>query len=370
MGDDNILGMSDEQFAELPVPDFSEESFEEPESVSDSGADEGVDEHSEPEYEQEEGEFDETLEEEENLDEEAEEASETDDLGSDEDDEDGEPDDAEKDSSDVDYESFYKALTAPFKANGREMQVDNPEDAVRLMQMGANYNKKMASLKPNLKLMKMLDNNGLLAEDKLSFLIDLDKKNPDAIKKLVKDSGVDTYDLGDEDTDYKPNNYSVGDKEYELGEVLNEIKQTDTYSKTLNVVNKVWDAESQSTVAQNPEILTALNEHIGNGVYDQIVTEIEKDRMLGRLSGLSDIEAYRQVGDRLFNQGNFNQETPPTQESPEPTPQPSPKAKQVARRKRAAATPRSASSASQNPTFNPLAMSDEDFEKEFSDSYI
>lgn len=369
MDDTNILGMSDEQFAELPIPDYSEESFEEPESVSDSGADEGVDEHPEPEYEQEEGEFDETTEEEENLDEEAEETSETDDLGSDEGDEEGESDETGQESSDVDYESFYKALTAPFKANGREMQVDNPEDAVRLMQMGANYNKKMSALKPNLKLMKMLDNNGLLSEDKLSFLIDLDKKNPDAIKKLVQDSGVETYAL-EEAGEYKPNTYSVDDKEFELDEVLDEIKHTDSYEKTLNVVTKVWDETSKRIIAENPQVLTAINEHISNGVFDQITAQIDKDKMLGRLSGLSDIEAYRQVGDRLFNQGNFNQENPPTQESPEPTQQPSPKAKQVARRKRAAATPRSASSASPKPTFNPLAMSDEDFEKEFSDSYI
>lgn len=359
MDEDNILGMSDEQFAEMPLPDTEYTEQPDTESAGDSVADEP---------EQQEGEFDETNEEEQTDQEEDQDASEEDDTGSDEDDEERESDETDKESSDVDYESFYKALTAPFKANGKEMQVDNPEDAVRLMQMGANYNKKMSSLKPNLKLMKMLDNNGLLDEGKLSYLIDLEQKNPDAIKKLVQDAGIDTYDL-EGDVDYKPKSYSVDDKELALDEALDEIKQTDTYAKTLNVVSKEWDASSKQIIADNPHLLTAINEQIGNGIYDQIAAEVEKDKMLGRLSGLSDIEAYRQVGDRLFSQGNFNQDTPPTTESPEPTKQTSPRAKQNAQRKRAAASPRSAP-ASQNTSFNPLAMSDEEFEKQFSDSLM
>ena len=87
------------------------------------------------------------------------------------------------------------------------------------MQMGANYNKKMAALKPNLKLLKLLENNGLLSEEKLSFLIDLDKKNPDAITKLVKDSGLDPLEMDVSKSDYKPNTYTVHDREVELDSV-------------------------------------------------------------------------------------------------------------------------------------------------------
>jgi len=106
-------------------------------------------------------------------------------------------DESEKkpDEAAVDFEAEYKRLLTPFKANGREIAVKSVDDAIALMQMGANYNKKMAALKPNLKLMKMLENNGLLSEDKIGFLIDLEKKNPAAINKLVKDSGIDPMDL-------------------------------------------------------------------------------------------------------------------------------------------------------------------------------
>ena len=207
----------------------------------------------------------------------------------------------------VDYEAAYKQLTAPFKANGREIQVQSVEDAVALMQMGANYNKKMAALKPNLKLMKLLENNGLLNEEKLSFLIDLEKKNPDAISKLIKDSGVDPLDLDASNAGaYKPTRHTVDDRELELDAVLDEIQETPSYTRTLDVVSNQWDASSKNVIANSPQVLKVINSHVQSGVFDLIVKEVEREKMFGRLSGLSDIEAYRQVGDAIQARGGFD----------------------------------------------------------------
>ena len=93
-------------------------------------------------------------------------------------------------AAEPDYKAEYLRLLAPFKANGKEIAVSTVDDAISLMQMGANYNKKMAGLKPSLKMLKLLENSGLLSEEKISYLIDLEKKNPAAINKLIKDSGI------------------------------------------------------------------------------------------------------------------------------------------------------------------------------------
>ena len=98
-------------------------------------------------------------------------------------------------AGEINYQAEYERLLTPFKANGRQMQVHSVDDAMQLMQMGANYNKKMAGLKPNLKLMKMLEKNDLLNEEKLSFLIDLQTKDPAAIARFIKDSEVDPLDI-------------------------------------------------------------------------------------------------------------------------------------------------------------------------------
>ena len=268
-----------------------------------------------------------------------------------------------------DFEAEYKRLLTPFKANGRDIAVNNVDDAIALMQMGANYNKKMAALKPNLKLMKLLENNGMLSEEKLSFLIDLEKKNPSAINKLIKDSGVDPMDLDAEKaSEYKQTTYTVDDREIELDTVLDEIQGTPTYTRTLDIVSTKWDGASKQVIAGSPQLLKVINDHIQNGIYDQIATVVESERMFGRLNGLSDIEAYRQVGDAIQARGGFTQVGQSRQQSPQKPVvlPPKPKAEEDAKlkdKRRAASSTKPAASAAIPSDFNPLALSDEEFSK-------
>lgn len=276
----------------------------------------------------------------------------------------------------VDYEAAYKQLTAPFKANGREIQVQSVEDAVALMQMGANYNKKMAALKPNLKLMKLLENNGLLNEEKLSFLIDLEKKNPDAISKLIKDSGVDPLDLDASNAGaYKPTRHTVDDRELELDAVLDEIQETPSYTRTLDVVSNQWDASSKNVIANSPQVLKVINSHVQSGVFDLIVKEVEREKMFGRLSGLSDIEAYRQVGDAIQARGGFDHLAPQGQRiQPKPAVvQPKPKMGDEGKRREkrlAAGASQPAAPSKGKGEFNPLALSDDEFSKVVNQRFL
>jgi len=279
---------------------------------------------------------------------------------------------AEKPAPTVDFEAEYNKLLAPFKANGREIQVQNVDEAVALMQMGANYNKKMAALKPNLKLMKMLENNGLLSEEKIGFLIDLGKKNPDAIQKLVKDSGIDPLDLSAEKAEaYKQSSYAVGDQELELDTVLDDLKESPTYTRTLDVVSNKWDGASKQIVAQQPQLLTVIDSHIASGIYDLISTEVERERTFGRLQGLSDIEAYRRVGDAMNEQGRFNHLAQKPSGKPAPTApvvvppkaKPADDPKRNDKRRAASSNPTPSPTPAAPADFNPLSMSDEEFSK-------
>lgn len=272
----------------------------------------------------------------------------------------------EKPKDQLDYKAEYEKVFAPFTANGKQMQVQTAEEAITLMQMGANYNKKMAALKPNLKLLKLLENNGLLSEEKLSFLIDLDKKNPDAISKLVKDSGLDPLEMDVSKSEYKPKTYTVDDRELELDAVLEKIQDTPTFQKTLDVVSNKWDGPSKQIVVATPQLIEVINSHMQSGVYDLISTEVERERMLGRLNGMSDIDAYRHVGEAMHNRGAFNTPAKSAAKPAERQPiTPKPKADDAAVRakKLAASTPKAAAPVKNDPDFNPLALSDEDFAK-------
>lgn len=278
-----------------------------------------------------------------------------------------------KEEAAVNFEAEYKRLLAPFKANGRDISVGSVDDAIVLMQMGANYNKKMAALKPNLKLMKLLENNNLLSEEKIGFLIDLGKKDPAAINKLVKDSGIDPMDLTAEQASaYKQTTYTVDDREIELDTVLDELQGTPSYNRTLEIVSTKWDGASKQVIAGNPQILKVINDHVSAGIYDLINKEIENERLFGRLNGLSDIEAYRQVGDKLHASGRFNSlgqgsspaqgqsDTKPVVVTPKPKKEDDDKLKD---KKRAASSTKPVAPSAPSKDFNPLALSDEEFTK-------
>ena len=387
LNDDNLLELSDEEILAMDAPESMS-------SAEAEGADEAPEADSGDDNETAETNEDDTTEDLESETEEQEEQEEQDepveepqqdvfDTGSEKETEEvvspekeespeGDTDEQDSTSEDFDYKKEYNRVMAPFKANGKELTVDSVDEAIQLMQMGANYGQKMTALKPNLKLLKMLENNSLLTEAKLSYLIDLDKKNPDAIKQLIQDSGLDPLDVDTSDnTDYKPNTYTVHDKEIELDSVLEEIQDTSSYSKTIDLVSNKWDEASRKIVVDNPQIIKLINEHVSNGIYAQIDSTIQKERMLGRLNGLSDIEAYRQIGDQIHASGGFANEaqkpTPQPRSTPKPKKQPDPK---MASRKKAAAPTKSAPTKSTLPAdFNPLNLSDEDFEKLVSSKF-
>lgn len=277
-------------------------------------------------------------------------------------------DTSEKKEDSVDYKSAYERLTAPFKANGKDVAVKSVDDAIALMQMGANYSKKMQGLKPHLKVIKMLERHGLLDESKLSYLIDLHGKNPAAITKLVKDSGIDPMDMDtDKATDYKPQSYAVDDREIELDSVLDEIKESPSYQRTLSTVSSEWDAASKQVIASTPSLLKVINSHMDSGIYDLIHKEMESERLFGRLQGLSDIEAYRQVGDAINARGGFDflakkQQNQTTKQMVLTKPS-APVDDRVKDQKRAAAPVKAAPAKTAAKEFSPLALSDEEFAK-------
>lgn len=269
------------------------------------------------------------------------------------------------------YEELYKKIMAPFKANGKMIDLKDPAEAIQLMQMGANYTRKLQELQPQRKLMLMLQNNGLLNEDKLSFLIDLDKRNPEAIKKLVKEAGIDPLDIDTSvDTTYQTGNHKVTDAEANFRNVLDEIGSTTDGKITLQAINDGWDQASKEVLWKQPELITTMHNQREAGVYQIVVDEIHRQKTLGTLPpNVPFIEAYRVVGDRLLETDAFDHLPAIKQLKPQRTPAVvatrtgSSKPVAVNGDKASAASP-SRSTPRTATTVNPLSMSDEDFLKQ------
>lgn len=266
-----------------------------------------------------------------------------------------------------DYKKLYESLLAPFKASGREVTVKSEDDARRLMQMGVDYQKKMHALKPHLRIMKALEKNKLLDEEKINFFIDLENKNPDAIARFMKDKGVDPLEVDLEiGENYKPKSHAPSEKEMDLDEVLDSIRETPSFQKTIDELGSKWDSESRTVLMDNPSVIRMLNEHMGAGIYDQIMSVVDSERLMGRLQGMHDLAAYKTVGDALQAKGAFSQLAgkPEVQRKPVQDP------KRKARKKAAGLTKRTTAKKGLSPDFNPLAMSDDDFDKVAISTYL
>ncbi len=259
-------------------------------------------------------------------------------------------------------------LLAPFKAGGRMIKIKTPDDLRILAQKGVDYSRKMADMKPYRQMLKTLEKEGLLDPEKMNFLIDLHKKDPAAMKKFFKDSGLDPHDLSyEDDTEaYSPNDNMVPEKEIALDAVLDEIRETPAFERTAKLITNQWDTASKRVLLDNPEVIKFLNDHITSGVFDQIEDTMATERALGRLEGLSDLEAYRKIGDAMHAAGKF-EPNPNAPSKTDSATQDSAQEKgsdntEVNRRKRAASpTKGGATSEKATPDFS--KMSDDEIDK-------
>ena len=281
---------------------------------------------------------------------------------------DGKPDN----TGSVDYQKAYEAIMAPFKANGKMMQVKSPEEAIQLMQMGANYTRKMQELQPQRKSLLLLENNGLLDEGKLSYLIDLSKGNPEAIKKLIKESNFDVLNTDfDKESTYQGGNHTVTDEEVNFRTTLDELNSNPVGRETLSVISSTWDQASKEVLWSNPEVMVTINAQRESGIYGRIVAEIDRRRTFGQIQpGTPFLHAYKAVGDDLQNSGAFADLVTPASAQQAPAPAAQPLAVKAALPKPTGADPRVAAAAVHHTapvkvdtSINPLAMSDEDFLK-------
>ena len=278
----------------------------------------------------------------------------------------------------IDYEAAFKQIMTPFKANGKMIEPRTPEEAVRLMQMGAGFGRKLQDLQPHLKTLRMLEKADLLDEGRLSFLIDINNKNPDAIKKLIKDSGIDPLEINPEDNvTYTPQNHAVSDEEVAFHEALAEVQAQPTGRETIQIINQSWDQKSKEFLWENPKVLGDIQLQRETGVYDQIVAEIDRQKTFGIIpQNTPFLQAYTMAGDALVASNRLKApeggSVAPAPAAKEPAPAQviatrteKPKSAVVENDKAKAAAHTPSAPRKAQVIVNPLAMSDEDFEKNF-----
>ena len=217
---------------------------------------------------------------------------------------------------DVDYETVYKDIFKPFKANGKDITPRTVEDVVQLMQMGANYTKKMQLMAPLKKAAESLSRADI-KEDDLNFLIDVHKGDKEAIKKLLTKHNVDPMELDLDSTNYVPKNNIVSDEDVEYSDILDDIR--DSLPKIQEIMTNTWDTRSKEALLKDPNLMRALHEEIAMGRFDNVQAQLEIEKTFGRYKGKSDVEAYIDLVTKLAAKEQSNHQ-------PDGTNKPTPKA--------------------------------------------
>ena len=216
------------------------------------------------------------------------------------------------DIDETELKAIHAAIFKPFKANGKEITPKSVDDVISLMQMGANYTKKMQLMAPMKKAVESL-NKAQINEEDLNFLIDVHNGDKEAIKKLLAKHEVDPIELDMENTNYVPKNNIASDDDVEYSDVLEDIQPS--LPKIQEILTKQWDAKSKSELLKNPQLMRALHEEIEMGRFDDVQAQLEIEKTFGRYKGKSDIEAYIDLVSRLVAE----QQSKATVETRKPT---------------------------------------------------
>lgn len=269
------------------------------------------------------------------------------------------------------YEEFYKRVMAPFKANGKTIQLNSTEEAIALMQKGVDYTRKMQDIARYRKPMLMLERANLLNEDQISFFIDLVNGDQEAIRKLLRDKNIDAFSLPSEDEpiNYVAGAHKISDDQINFKEQLDNIATQPKGVEFLKEVND-YDQQSKDHIYKEPRILQALYQQKQGGLYDKIVEEIERQRILGQIpDNVPFLIAYNTIGNKLFGQGSNNQQSRNGLATQQPlTRKPAITSNRLnnSQRAKSAGLTRT-SNRSVGRTKNPLEMSDEEFLKQFGE---
>ena len=208
----------------------------------------------------------------------------------------------ETEPTEVDYKAFYESVTKDFKAAGKVMPgVKDPDKFIKALQMATDYALKTAALKPVLKKAKMLED---VTDEEFSEMLDFRKRDPEVIKKALKEAKLDPLDLDLEDIQYTPQSKIMSDADYEFKETIEKLSQEDAvaFQRTQNIVLNELDSTSKTTVLSNPHILSALQSEVASGRFEKIQAQALQLKAFGGYNNVPDIELYSYIASEMDKQ--------------------------------------------------------------------
>ena len=203
-----------------------------------------------------------------------------------------------QETTQIDYKAFYETVTQDFKASGKTMPgVKEPEKFIKALQMATDYALKTAALKPALKRVKMLEE---VSDEDLAEMLDFKKRNPEVIKKALKEANIDPLELDMEKVNYVPQVQMISDSEYDFREAVDELSKDVKFNDTKQLILNGLDAKSKELALTDTKVLKALHQEVASGRIEQIQAKALELRTFGSVdSSITDLELYATIARQM-----------------------------------------------------------------------
>ena len=201
-------------------------------------------------------------------------------------------------TTEIDYKAFYETVTQDFKASGKTMPgVKEPEKFIKALQMATDYALKTAALKPALKRVKMLEE---VSDADLAEMLDFKKRNPEVIKKALKEANIDPLELDMEQVNYIPQVQMISDSEYDFREAVDELAKDVKFVETKQLILTGLDAKSKELALTDTKVLKALHQEVTSGRIEKIQAKALELRTFGSVgSDITDLELYATIARQM-----------------------------------------------------------------------
>ena len=203
-----------------------------------------------------------------------------------------------QETTQIDYKAFYETVTQDYKASGKTMPgVKEPEKFIKALQMATDYALKTAALKPALKRVKMLEE---VSDEDLAEMLDFKKRNPEVIKKALKEANIDPLELDMDKVNYVPQVQMISDSEYDFRETVDELSKDAKFNDTKQLILSGLDAKSKELALTDTRVLKALHQEVVSGRIEQIQAKALELRTFGSVdSYITDLELYATIARQM-----------------------------------------------------------------------
>ncbi|MCK5847984.1 MAG: hypothetical protein KAH01_02155, partial [Caldisericia bacterium] len=239
-------------------------------------------------------------------------------------------------------DKFFNKITGEFVANGRKTKgFADPDKIIQAQQIAAGYSEKMAAFKQYKPFMKALKEKGFLEDpSKFNLALNMLDGDKEAIKKVIKDTEIDPFELDLENVNYVPTNEVSSAIEIAIEDVIENASSHGVSDEIQEIITNGWDDDSVIELLNDPQNSTDLIEHLESGVFDVVQDRILEKRRIDANGGYTNkpmIQQYREAAAdvqtdiiaRLQEEGKIDangnliddQETLNTTSEPETTPE-------------------------------------------------